>query len=263
MKVQLENLVQELLPTVYSAAEYIRHQFLNRHAIQFQTKNNKEVVSIVDKTAEQMLVKKAKQLLPDAGFLTEEKTITNSEKKYRWIIDPVDGTTNFYYGIPFFATNIALLKNEEIVLGIVCDVMHNDVFTAWKKGGSYLNGKAIHCATTASTNETFLSTGIPNADFEHTKRYLSTLHDLIKHTRGIRRLGSAALELAYVASGRFDAFFESGLKPWDIAASICLIEEAGGIVSDLSGGENYLFGESILAAGKSIHPLLLSKLKTT
>ena len=261
MKPNLQQLVRQFIPTIVETTSYIQTEFLQRKTIQFETKQKNEVVSKVDRTAEQMLVKKAKELFPEAGFLTEEKTIASNEKEYCWIIDPVDGTTNFYYGIPFFAISVALLHNQQPIAGIVCDVMHNDVYTAWQNGGCFVNDTPIACATILSTKEVFLATGIPNFDFDATDQYLFSLQQMIEHTRGIRRLGSAALELAYVAAGKFNAFYESGLKPWDIAASICLIKEAGGIVTDLNGNENVLFGNSILAANPTIHPLLLQFLQ--
>ena len=258
---QLQNLCLNLLPGVKSTGAYIREQYSKREHIHFQTKAKNEVVSFVDQTAEQQLVKAVQQLVPEAGFLTEEKTVIDSEKDFQWIIDPVDGTTNFYYGIPFFAVSVALIHKQNILLGVVLDVMHNDIYYAWKGGGCFFNGTPSFCTSLSTTEEVFLATGIPNYDFERKAEYLSSLNQLIDTTRGIRRLGSAALELAYVAAGRFNAFFESGLKPWDTAASVCLIKEAGGLVTDLQGGTDYLYGKSILAASKEVHPLLLKKLQ--
>ena len=257
-----QQLCLGFLPTIEQTGQYIQDQFNQREAINFQLKSKNNVVSEVDRHAEEILVEKAKQLLPQATFLTEEQTVSSKPGEYQWIIDPLDGTTNFYYGIPIFAISVALVHHNKIVLGIVQDVMHNDTFYAWQGGGCYLNGVKTLCTPIETTNEVFIATGIPNYDFDYVSEYLSSLNEIINSTRGIRRLGSAALELAYVAAGRFNAFFESGLKPWDIAASICLINESGGVVTDLLGGQNYLYGKSILAASQQVHPQLLEHLKS-
>lgn len=218
-----------------------------------ETKSLNSLVSYVDKTAEEMLVKGCLEIMPDAGFITEEETIaTSADKDWRWIIDPLDGTTNFLHSLPFFSISVALQYKEETVIGIVYEVNRKEMFYAYKGGGAYLNGQAISCSSTEKLQDSLLATGFPYYDFGQKEAYLNLLGELMPKTRGLRRLGSAALDLAYTACGRFDGFFEYSLAPWDVAAGAFLVAEAGGMVTDFSGKGNYLFGKEILAVNKNL-----------
>lgn len=218
-----------------------------------EIKSLNSLVSYVDKKAEEKLVNACSALLPEAGFITEEETIAESSKKdWRWIIDPLDGTTNFLHQIPFFSISVALQYQEKTVIGIVYEVNRNELFYAWKGGGSFLNGKTIRVSKSKKLSDTLIATGFPYYDFERKEAYINLLSELMPKTRGIRRLGSAALDLSYTACGRFDAYFEYSLAPWDVAAGAFLVQEAGGNVSDFSKGDNFIFGKEIVAANEWI-----------
>ena len=213
-----------------------------------EKKGLNDFVSYVDKGSEKMLVEKLGRLIPQAGFNAEEGTSTKKGMKFNWVIDPLDGTTNFVHGIHPYAISIALMEDDEIVAGVVYEVRGNETFTAWKDGGAWLNGQQIHVSEVTKLAESLIATGLPYNDFSRIDPYMKSLTNFCKHSQGIRRLGSAAIDLAYVACGRFEAFYEYGLNPWDVAAGIILVREAGGRVSDFSGKENNLSGNEIVAS---------------
>ena len=208
-----------------------------------EKKGLNDFVSYVDKGSEKMLVERLSLLLPEAGFVTEEGTSKKIGLKYCWVIDPLDGTTNFLHGFHPYAISIALREYDEVIAGVVHEVGGNETFTAWKDGGAWLNGRKIHVSEAARLADSLIATGFPYSDFSGLEAYMNCLSYFCKHTHGIRRLGSAAIDLAYVACGRFEAFYEYGLHPWDIAAGMLLVREAGGRVSDFSGNEKNLTGE--------------------
>ena len=209
-------------------------------------------VSYVDKGAEEMLVKRLSLLLPEAGFITEEGTSKKPGLRYCWVIDPLDGTTNFLHGFHPYAISIGLKEYNEVIAGIVFEVSGNESFTAWKGGGAWLNGTRIHVSQAAHLSDSLVATGFPYSDFDRLDPYMKCLTYLCKNTHGIRRLGSAAIDLAYVACGRFETFYEYGLYEWDIAAGMILVREAGGKVSDFSGNEKNLTGKEFLAANGNV-----------
>ena len=195
--------------------------------------------------------------MPEAGFIVEEKSIAEQQADYQWIIDPIDGTTNFVHGVPLFCISIALAFKNEVILGVIYNPMTEELFSAYKDGGAFLNGHPIQVSKAEKLEDSLIATGFPYDDFDREKQYLEILQKLMHQSRGIRRLGSAAIDLAYVADGRFDAFYEYGLNPWDVAAGICIVKEAGGNVCDFKGGDNMLFGEEIIATnGKIDHELI-------
>ena len=222
-----------------------------------ESKGFNNFVSYVDKVAEEMLVERLSKLLPEAGFKTEEGTISKSGLKYCWVIDPLDGTTNFLHGLHPYAISIGLMEYDEVVAGLVYEINGNEVFTAWSDGGAWLNGKQIHVSKAEKLSDSLIATGLPYTDFDRLEQYMKSLTYFCRHTHGIRRLGSAAVDLAYVACGRVEAFYEYGLHPWDIAAGIILIREAGGQISDFSGNKKNLSGVEIVAANSSVFSELL------
>lgn len=222
-----------------------------------ESKGLNDFVSYVDKGSEKMLVERLSRLLPEAGFNTEEGTIEKKGIRYCWVIDPLDGTTNFLHGLHPHAISIALTEYDEPVAGVVYEVSGNEIFTAWKEGGAWLNGKPIHVSKAPKLADSLIATGFPYSDFNLLGPYLNCLSHFCQHTHGIRRLGSAAIDLAYVACGRFEAFYEYGLHPWDIAAGIVLVREAGGMVTDFSGNEKKLSGQEIIAGNIQVHPEVL------
>jgi myo-inositol-1(or 4)-monophosphatase len=250
---QLEKLCQQCLPILDEVGAFIRRELGSVLQQAIETKSINSLVSYVDKTAETMLVEKLGALLPGSTFLTEEETVENKEGDLRWIIDPLDGTTNFLHSIPVFAISVALEKEGELVLGLVQEVNRQENFYAWKGGGAFLNGEKIQVSDRGDLADTLIATGFPYYDFDRTKDYLKVLGSFMQKTRGIRRLGAAAIDLAFVACGRFDGFFEYGLNPWDVAAGIVLVREAGGQVSDFSDGDKYFSGSEMMATNGMIH----------
>lgn len=222
-----------------------------------EKKGFNDFVSYVDKTSERMLVERLGSLLPEAGFLTEEGTISKSGSRYCWIIDPLDGTTNFVHGFHPYAISIALRDDEELIAGVVHEAGGTETFTAWKNGGAWLNGSRIHVSPAATLAESMIATGFPYTDFSKIEPYMECLTYFCKYTHGIRRLGSAAIDLAYIACGRFEAFYEYGLHPWDIAAGVLLVREAGGRASDFSGNEKNLTGEEFIASNGLVYSEIL------
>lgn len=257
---ELEAICHKANEIVLEVGSFIRAQAHERDSIVIEEKDVNSLVSYVDKEAETRLVSKLGKLIPDAGLITEEETEDVKGKTYEWIIDPLDGTTNFLYGLPCYSISVALRREGEIVLGIIYEINKNELFYAVENEGAQLNGKSIKVSNRKNLKECFLATGFPYYDFSRMEGYLKSFDYLMRNTRGIRRLGSAAVDLAYVACGRFDGFYEYSLHAWDVAAGIILIKEAGGVVTDFSGGENYLFGEEIVASNEFIAGELLKVL---
>lgn len=249
---QLQTLCEKALPAIFETGKFIREQSQRLHEITIEIKDINSLVSYVDREAEKKLVSELGKLLPDAGFLTEEDTPNTEGKMWQWIIDPLDGTTNFLYGIPCFSISVGLKRDDKLVLGIIYEINDDEMYYAWEKGGAFLNKKQIHVSQRKALNQSLLATGFPYYDFTSMGKYLKSFSYLMQNSRGIRRLGSAAVDLAYVACGRFDGFFEYSLNPWDVAGGAVIVEEAGGGVSDFSGGENYLFGREIIASNPFI-----------
>lgn len=227
-----------------------------RDAIEYKGLNN--LVSYVDKETEKQLVAQLGQLLPEAGFITEEGT-TGQEadpSALNWIIDPLDGTANFIHGLPVFSVSIGLAQGSTPLAGVVYDPNRNECFSAWRGGGAYCNGEAIRVSAATQLGESLIATGFPYYSFEQMPKYLRILELLMQQTHGLRRMGSAAIDLAYVAAGRFEAFYEYNLNSWDMAAGVLLVSEAGGLVTDFAGGDAFLFRGDVIASG-GVHPELL------
>lgn len=237
-----------------------RSQF-KRDAIEYKGLNN--LVSYVDKEAEKMLVARLSQLLPEAGFITEEDTTgTEADKTaLNWIIDPLDGTANFIHNLPVFSVSIGLAQGSTPIAGVVYDPNRDECFSAWQGGGAYCNGDRIRVSPAVSLGESLIATGFPYYTFEQMQAYLQILESLMQKTHGLRRMGSAAIDLAYVAAGRFDAFYEYNLKSWDMAAGVLLIREAGGTVTDFAGGDEFLFRGDVVA-GCGVHDELIREIQT-
>ncbi|MEP5613767.1 MAG: inositol monophosphatase family protein [Cyclobacteriaceae bacterium] len=253
----LEKITGQVVSAALDAGAFIRRErqrFSKKHV---ELKGKSDLVSYVDKEAEKMLVETLRPLVADAGFLTEEETVSQDSKEYTWIIDPLDGTTNFVHGLPNFCVSVALQHNDELIVGVVYEVANDECFYGWKDGGAYLNEEPINVAPEHNIGDCVFATGFPIYNFDKLEDYLSILNELMKNTRGLRRMGSAAADLAYVACGRYGGFFEYNLNPWDVAAGILLVKEAGGEVTDFKGGGNFLFGREIVAGG-AVHPKLLT-----
>jgi myo-inositol-1(or 4)-monophosphatase len=249
---------EEVKLIVNEAVSFIRNERLNFNQSAVEYKGTNDLVSYVDKTAERILVDKLFFLIPEAGFITEENTLSINDKDYCWIIDPLDGTTNFIHGLNCFCVSVALMYKNEVVLGVVHEVVSDECFYAWKDGGAYCNNNKITVSSIADLNQSLVATGFPYTNYSRMEAYMRVFDYCMRNTHGLRRLGSAAMDLVYVAAGRMDAFYEYGLNAWDIAAGCIILKEAGGEVSDFSGEENYLFGREILATNKKIHQSFLT-----
>lgn len=252
-KETLARFSKELERIAKQAGAFIMAQRQSVSSDMIETKSLNSLVSYVDKEAEKMIVEALTKLLPEAGFIAEEGTSSKKSDNLNWIIDPLDGTTNFLYDVPVFAVSIALASADEILVGVVYECGRDELFSAYKGGGAYLNGEAIKVASQDKLKDSLLATGFPYYDFERMQDFNAFLAKLYPSTRGLRRMGSAATDMAYVACGRFNGYFEYGLSPWDIAAGIILVQEAGGKVSDFKGGNNYLFGSEIIASSAKIY----------
>lgn len=257
MSFSLDRLCQETLRIVIDTGEFIRSQRGNVAAEAIEEKDLNSLVSFVDRQAESRLVEGLSRLLPGSTFLTEEDTVDNEDSAQQWIIDPLDGTTNFLHQLPVFSVSVALRLEGAIALGIVYEINQDESFFAWKGSGAFLNGDPIRASRTTALSRSLVATGFPYYDFDRMSSYLEILNHFMRNTRGIRRLGSAAVDLAYVACGRFDAFFEYSLNPWDVAAGAFIAQEAGARISDFRGGADFLFGREIIAAA----PLLFSEVQ--
>ena len=250
------KILDEVKTLTYSVGKYIAKEAKSFDYNKVEEKGLNDLVSYVDKTAETLLVNGLEKILPDAGFITEEGTAGHTTENFRWIIDPLDGTTNFTHGLPVYAISIALMSGKELVLGVVYEINRNEMFTAIKGGGAFLNNTPILVSPRTKLSESLLATGFPYYNFEQIASYLKILDELMKTTHGLRRMGSAAVDLAYVACGRFEAFFEYNLNVWDVAAGALIVAEAGGKVVDFKGGDDFLFGREIVAAGEILPELI-------
>ncbi len=244
----LEKLTSEVAELAKQVGGFIREesQKFNSESIEYKGYNN--LVSYVDKTAEEKIVSRLVELLPEAGFITEEETINKTGEVYNWIVDPLDGTTNFIHGLPIFSVSIALEQNKELVLGVVYEINLNECFYAWKDGGAYLNGKKIKATKNSEFNQTLLATGFPYYNFEKETQYLNVVREFMQQCHGIRRMGSAAVDMAYVACGRFDGYFEYNINLYDIAAGVVIVREAGGDACNFSGGDEFFESREVIAS---------------
>jgi myo-inositol-1(or 4)-monophosphatase len=253
----LKKVCREIEIAAQEAGNFIQNESIGFDINRTEKKGLNNFVSYVDKGSEKMLVEKLGNILPEAGFLAEEGTSKKVGLKYCWVIDPLDGTTNFLHGLHPFAISIGLKEDDEVIAGVVHEISGNETFTAWKNGGAWLNGSSIHVSEAARLSDSLIATGFPYSDFSRLNSYMNCFSYFCKNTHGVRRLGSAAIDLAYLACGRFEAFYEYGLHPWDIAAGILLVKEAGGRVSDFSGNDKNLTGEEFLASNHLIYSEIL------
>lgn len=221
-------------------------------------KGMNDFVTRVDTESENAIIDVLQKHTPDFDILTEETPPDDPRGSCRWIIDPLDGTTNYIHSFPCFAVSIALQKEGSMVIGVVFDPLRAELFTAEKGKGAFLNGSTINVSTRSTLADSFLATGFPFREHERIDPYLKVFREMFLTTSGVRRAGSAVLDLAYTACGRFDGFWEMGLSPWDVAAGSLLIAEAGGTVSDWDGGDDFLFGKTIVGSNGHIHREMLA-----
>ncbi|WP_432712194.1 inositol monophosphatase family protein [Pedobacter sp.] len=253
-----ELLCTKVIAVTRLVGNFIRKESMNFDAQQIEFKGLNDLVSYVDKTAEEHLVANLAELIPDAGFTTEEETVNSKGEVYNWIIDPLDGTTNFIHGVPTYSISIALYENDEPVLGIVYEINRGEMFYSYKGGSAYLNNKVISVSKNNKLAASLLGTGFPYYNFEQQAQYMALLSEMMRSCHGVRRIGSAAVDLAYVACGRFDAFYEYNLNAWDVAAGAFLVQQAGGRVLNFTGGTEFLESRQILATNALIDGEILA-----
>jgi len=256
----------ELLCTKVISILRLTGNFIRKEALQFDVqkieyKGLNDMVSYVDKTAEQKLVQNLEKLIPDAGFITEEKTINRTGKTYSWIIDPLDGTTNFIHGIPTYGISVALYEDGLPVIGVVYELNRGEMFYSYKGGPALMNKKEIRVSTNPDLKSSLLATGFPYYQFDKQPQYLQLLTEMMQKSHGVRRIGAAAIDLVYTACGRFDAFFEYNLQQWDFAAGCFIVQQAGGEVYDFAGGNDYFTKREILATNGKLTAEMLTAIK--
>lgn len=257
----LENLTNEVTRLTQNLTSYLNKEITEMKQDIIEVKGLHNFVTYVDKNAEHQIMQALELLLPEAGFIAEETENTRKGERYNWIIDPLDGTTNYIHGIPLYSISIALLDKNEIVLGVVHEAVRDECFFAWKGSAAFMNGQPISVSKSEKLNDSLMATGFPYYDYSKLDPYLEIFRHMMKYSHGIRRLGSAAADLAYVACGRFEGFYEYGLSSWDVAAGAFIVKAAGGKVSDFNGGSDFIFGREILASNALIHEEILSIMK--
>lgn len=251
----------EVKNIAHEAGKYIAQEAEKFKTSSVEYKDINNVVSYVDKTAESLIVDRLTLLLPEAGFITEEETATTSNLDgLNWIIDPLDGTANFIHGLPHYAVSIGLAKGSDILLGVIYHIPDDKMYWAVKGMGAFKEEVKLQVSGLDTFGQSLFAVGFPYYKFDHMHQYISILESLMQKTHGLRRFGSAALDLAYVAEGRFEGFFEYNLNSWDMAAGVLLVKEAGGLVTDFSGKEEYLFRGDVVAGG-AVHSELLKEIQ--
>ena len=248
--IRLQLLLAKVISTAKDTGNWIRAERETFSQVKVEVKGLNDLVSYVDRGAEQKIVTELTNHFP-AGFIVEENSLSGKQE-YNWIVDPLDGTTNFVHGIPCYAVSIALEYKGEIILGVVYEINRDECFYATKGGGSFLNTISIRVSETKFLKDSLIATGFPIYNFSKMENYLKSLENLMRNTHGIRRIGSAATDLCYVACGRVDAFFEYNLNSWDVAAGALIVKEAGGTICDFKGGQNWLFGKEIIGSNTKI-----------
>jgi myo-inositol-1(or 4)-monophosphatase len=256
--------MKEFLETAFKAARLAGEVILDNlgkiSKRDIDLKKASDFVTSVDKKSERIIIDTIKEDFPDHLFLAEESLKEYGKEAYRWIIDPLDGTTNYIHGYPAFSINIALEYKSEIIQGVTLDPLKEELFHSEKGRGAFLNGKQVKVSD-VNLKESLIATGFPFRKKEMTDLYLTLFKNIFFKVSDLRRAGSAALDLAYLACGRCDGFFELGLSPWDIAAGSLFIKEAGGIVTDFGGGTKYLLTGNIVAGNLAVHKEILREVK--
>lgn len=241
----LEKITNQVAELSLRAAGFLLEEVHKIRNSDIEIKGANNFVTYVDKKSEQMLMEGLSKIVPGTGFIAEESPELLTSQ-LNWIIDPLDGTTNFIHGVPMFSISIALAEGEKLLSGVVLEVNSGEMFTTWEGAPSFLNGRQIAVSKTAVIADSLFATGFPYYDFTRMNAYLNFFRYMMEHSHGVRRLGTAAADLAYVACGRYDGFYEYGLSPWDVAAGALLVKNAGGKVCDFNSGNNFIFGKEII-----------------
>ncbi len=249
-------MIETAIAAVHNAGDVLMKHFGAIRQEQIDSKQTFDFVTFVDREAERILIEELHAAFPDHSFYAEESQRAPAGG-YRWIIDPLDGTTNYVHGVPHFAISVALEKEGQIILGLIYDPTRDEMFRAEIGRGAFLNDVPISVSSIRDPALSLLGTGFPFKQKQNLGAYLASFQALFEQVSGIRRIGSAALDLAYVACGRFEGFWELGLSPWDVAAGSLLVQEAGGRISDFSGGDQAIWNGNVVASNGALHPLML------
>jgi myo-inositol-1(or 4)-monophosphatase len=243
------------------AGAFLKHSVGKVKHVEMKKDEERNLVSEIDKASEAMIIRTIKEKFPDHAILAEESGGTQSTAEYTWVIDPLDGTTNFLHRLPIFSVTIGIEWKGEIIAGVVYDPNADELFTAERGSGAFLNGTRLHVSHASRLIESLVVTGFPYNISDNPDHAVERFEHFLMECQGIRRLGSAALDLCYVAAGRFDGFWEVSLNPWDMAAGILIVKEAGGQVTDFSGGAASIYKKQILASNAIIHQSMLQVLQ--
>lgn len=243
------------------AGKFLKYSVGRVKNVEMKQGEERNLVSEIDKSSEQRIIKIIRRHYPHHAILAEESGASTTASDYKWVIDPLDGTTNFLHGVPIFCVTIAIEYKGEIVAGVVYDPNLDELFTAEKGSGAYVNGKRLSVSSTSKLINSLLVTGFPYDIAQNPENAIGHFVNFLVEARGIRRLGSAALDLSYVAAGRFDGFWEVNLHPWDMAAGVLFVREAGGRVTDFAGGESTIYKKQVLASNGLIHEAMVQVLR--
>ncbi|MDW6021922.1 inositol monophosphatase family protein [Mesorhizobium sp. BAC0120] len=255
-------IINVMVQAATKAGRSLARDFGEVQNLQVSLKGPGDYVSQADRKSEEIIFAELSRARPGYSFLMEERgEVSGDDGQHRWIVDPLDGTTNFLHGIPIFAISIALERQGQLVAAVVYNPAMDELYTAERGGGAFLNDRRLRVSARTQLPDAVIGTGIPHLGRGHHGNFLIELRNVMGEVSGIRRLGAASLDLAYVAAGRFDGFWEEALSPWDIAAGILLIREAGGFVSDRAGGQDIFESKSLVAGNEAIHRALLKTVR--
>lgn len=256
-------LINVMVGAAQKAARHLVRDFGEVENLQVSRKGPADFVSVADKKAESVIVAELQRSRPHYGFLLEERgAVEGRDNSNRWIVDPLDGTTNFLHGIPHFAISIALERDRDLFAGVVYDPIGDQLYWAEKGNGAFLNGRRLRVSSRRSMDEALFATGIPFKGTKNHALFLRQLENVMARSAGVRRFGAVSLDLAYVASGRYEGYWETGIHPWDMGAGVVLVREAGGFVTDLKGKNDFLKNGEVLAASPDLHDQLAQVLKS-
>ncbi len=257
----LEIIVKEVCRVAEKAGSFISREAARFSSDAVVSKAYHDLVSYVDTEAEKIIVEGLSGIIPGASFHTEEETSAREDGEYTWFIDPLDGTTNFIHGVHPYSVSIALNHRETTIIGVVFDITAHEMYRATKGGGAWMNGKPLSVSDTSTVDKGLFATGFPVRKFHRLTEYMKCLEYFIRSSRGVRRMGSASVDLAHVACGKYDGFFEYGLNPWDILAGALIVREAGGSATDFRGNSESLTGEEIVASNRFISDEVINIVK--
>lgn len=257
----LERIAKEVCRVAEEAGFFIRTEASRFSSDAVVSKAYHDLVSYVDTEAERMIVEGLSEIIPGASFHTEEETAARETGEYIWYIDPLDGTTNFIHGVAPYSVSIALNHNGQTVVGVVFDIPSREMFRATLGGGAWMNGNPLSVSQTPVVDKGLFATGFPVRKFHRLAEYMKCLEYFIRNSRGVRRMGSASVDLAHVACGKYDGFFEYGLNPWDILAGALIVREAGGSATDFRGSDEPLTGEEIVATNLNLSDEVINIVK--